>query len=103
MEIVNYIQGNGRHSINLVLAIYSLSQKGEVKVKDVKQWIRREFRTSISDIAYKNRRDELVKLGLLELKPLGRLKSTVALTPKGVKFAELLVDFCKNLEALEQN
>lgn len=108
MDFVNYIQGEGRHSINLLLAIYALSQNVEqhgkkgISVGEIKQWLRRELQTSMSDLTYRRRRDELVKLGLLELvKTERRFQYAVALTPKGEAYAKLLFEFVEKAKQLE--
>jgi len=109
MDVIDYLQGMGRHSISFLLAIYDISRNAAekhgrkvVNAKDIKQWFQRELGISISDLAYRRRRDELVELGFLELVNIGkRFQHAVALTPKGVAFAELVKNFVDKVKQLE--
>jgi len=103
MEIVDYLQGRGKHSIEVLLALHAMSiADGLVDWKDVKQWFRQHGST-ISDGTFRRRRVELVELGLAEkVNTRDPLKFAVKLTAKGEKVAELLEDLIEKLQSIEK-
>jgi len=101
MEIVDYLQGKGRHSVDVLLAIYDLSASGNVSWKDVKQWFK-ERGKNVSDGTFRARREELVELGLAEkTEGADQLKFGVKLTGTGVETARVIKQTLEKLNALE--
>lgn len=102
MQIREYIQGPGRHSIEVLLALHAIALSTNViNWKDVKEWFN-EHGSKIADSTFRTRREELVKLGLAEKQPTGPLKYGVKLTSKGIKVAEIIEQMIENLDTIEQ-
>lgn len=102
MQIREYIQGPGRHSIEVLLALHTIAlSKNVINWKDVKEWFN-DHGSKIADSTFRFRREELVKLGLAEKQPIGPLKYGVKLTDKGIKVAEIVEQMIENLDTIEQ-
>jgi len=102
MDIIDYLQGEGRHAIDVLLAIYELSCKLEKTVgwKDVKEWFYQHGKI-LSDGTFRKRRDELEQLGLIRKESTDRLKFNFLITPKGAEVAIALEDLIAKLNAIE--
>lgn len=107
MDILTYIQGKGKHSIDILLAIYAITaermQKEELKDiiiswKDIKEGVKSKGKT-LSDGTYRDRRDELVDLGMLEKVRTDPLKHNVRMTERGLRIGEA---FQKFLDAMKE-
>lgn len=102
MEIVDYIQGKAKHSIDVLLAIRAMSIDGAtVSWKHIKDWFRNHNK-NISDGTYRARREELKELGLVEKEHIDPLKFSVKLTPLGVEVVHVIEAMIKKLEAIEK-
>jgi len=109
MDVLTYLQGQGRHSIDVLLAIYTLTQQTkkegntELGWKEINQWIQKNLNTTLSDSTYRARRQELEALGLVELSPIDKLRSTVKLTPKGAKYATVVIEFLEKIKKTSED
>lgn len=110
MDILTYLQGQGRHSIDVLLAIYTLTQQKqkeqkieEVRIswKDVESWIKQNI-SNISDGTYRARRQELLEMGLVELDRIDALRSNVKITAKGMTIASLIKEFADAIKRVEE-
>lgn len=95
MKIIDYLQSIS-HSIDMLLALDSLSPNGAVGWNDVKQWCRKQG-IKISDSAFRKRRDELIDLGLAVRVPMDNLKSKAQLTKKGKQVAFMVRGLAEEL------
>jgi len=102
MKIIDYLQGESRHSIDVLRAIYKLSVSPEQSLswKDVKEWLR-QHNVYLSDGTFRKRRDELERLGLITKEKVDRLKFNVKITPKGLEVAIALEKFIADLAVIE--
>jgi repressor of nif and glnA expression len=102
MDIVDYLQGQFRHSIDVLLAIYELSSSPEKPVgwKQVREWFRQRGKR-LPDGTFRKRRNELEQLKLVRKISVDPLKFNVAITPKGVEVARALEDLTSKLKAVE--
>jgi len=109
MKILNYIQGEGKHSIDVLLAIYAITverlQKQElqdivISWKDIKEQVKSTGRT-LSDGTYRDRRDELVDLGILEKVRTDPLKHNVKMTQRGLQIGEALQKFIDTMKEFD--
>lgn len=104
-NLMAYLQGH-THSIDVLLAIYCATRaKGSAGDSAIIGWRDMEQYFIINGIhvsggAYRARRRELAKLGLIELKPLDPLKDRALLTTKGRVVAELLIVFEEKIRGL---
>ena len=100
MDFKDYIQGKGKHSIDLLLAISEISkEKEQIAWKDVKEWFNKNGK-NISDQTYRKRSDELEQLGLVTKEPMTSdpFKKVIKLTDKGLIYTALLRDFLGRIE-----
>jgi hypothetical protein len=108
MDLIDYLQGEGRHSIDVLLAIWDLSPADieckPVTWKDVKEWFHQHGK-NLSDATFRKRRDELEQLGLVRKESRDRFKFDVFITPKGAETATALKDLIAKLNIIqnEQN
>lgn len=108
MDLIDYLQGEGRHAIDVLLAIFKLSHKDieckAVSWKDVKEWFHQHGK-NLSDGTFRKRRDELEQLGLVKKESIDRMKFNFSITPKGVEVAIALENLIAKLNAIknEQN
>ncbi len=101
MEIVEYIQGKSKHSIDVLLAIHAMSIDGAaVSWKHIKDWFRNHSK-NIADGTYRARRRELEEMGLVEKEHIDSLKFSVKLTPLGVEVVHVMEEMIKKLESIE--
>jgi hypothetical protein len=108
MDFVTYLQGEGKHGINVLLALYALTKKAEQEGKPkligwnaVEKWIKENMNTSVTDGTYRNRINELLKMEFVEFHAIDKLRNRVALTPKGMKYAEMLAEFIEKIKTAE--
>jgi hypothetical protein len=108
MDFVTYLQGEGKHGINVLLALHALTKKAEQEGKPtligwsaVKKWINENMHTSITDGTYRNRINELSKMGFVEIHPVDKLRNRVTLTSEGIHYAEMLAEFIEKVKAAE--
>jgi hypothetical protein len=102
MDIIDYLQGESRHAIDVLLAIYELSSTPEKHVswKEVKEWVKKHGKR-LPDGTFRKRRDELEQLKLIRKISVDPLKFNVSITPKGVEVALALEDLVAKLNAVE--
>jgi len=100
MRLIDYFQGEKRHAIDLLLAIYELSVRNPDRAaswKDIKEWFR-ENKLRISTRSYWRRRDEMEDLGLIRKIPIGNRQYGVKITDKGRGVASIVREFIKKIE-----
>jgi hypothetical protein len=106
MDIVTYVQGKGRHSLDVLLAIFNVTQAKQkhkrtedvsVGWKDIKERCKQQGK-SLSDMAYKKRRDELVQMELIALSPIDQLRNNVKMTRTSMTAASKISEFIQNIQ-----
>jgi len=106
MDIVTYIQGRTKCSLEIINALLEITVEKQRKQEDaVISWkeIKTRYRQKkpIPEATlyrmYRQCRDELVELGLAVLVPLDRAAANVELTQQGIKIAEITSKFTSRL------
>lgn len=111
MDIITYIQGRTKCSLDLINALLEITREKQRKREDTAiSW--KEVRTLFKQKNYNNRetiadstlyhmyrqcRDELVELGLAVLIPIDRVAANIRLTPQGIRIAQITSEFASRL------
>jgi len=109
MDILTYLQGQGRHSIDVLLAIFTLTKQKQkepneavsISWKEIEKYVEQNM-SKISDGTYRARRQELLEMGLVELERINPLASNVKLTSKGMMVASLIKEFIDTIQKTQE-
>lgn len=108
MDILTYLQGQGCHSIDVLLTIFHITQAKQkarqnddvcVRWKEIRDELASQGKT-ISDGTYRARRDELVAMQLLKLQRLDCMRADIKMTEKGMKIASIVDEFTEELKTV---
>lgn len=116
MDILTYIQGQSRRSLNVIIALLEITMEKQKKQEDTAiSWneVKTRFKqqkpiaTSTLYHLYRQCRDDLVELGLAILVPCAHSRdsraSDIKLTAQGSKIAVIIAEFTNQLTKEMEN